>query len=81
MLQQMQEEEEEEWRRVGSLPGELLLQGGHLRPAELRLLRHLPQALLALQSQASLLLQLEDQLLALEDTNTERPYLLCRDQP
>lgn len=40
----------------GLLPGELLLQWNHLRPSQLRLLRHFPETLLALQSQASLFL-------------------------
>lgn len=61
------------------VPGELLLQRHHLRPAQLRLLRHLPQALLALQSQASLFLQLEDQLLSLR-TQTAGGYLLSEAQ-
>lgn len=38
------------------LPGELLLQRDHLRPAQLGLLGHFPETLLALQSQTSLFL-------------------------
>lgn len=47
------------------LPGKLLLEGDHLSSAQLGVVCHFPETLLALQTQTSLFLELQDQLFSL----------------